>query len=108
MDAGIVTVLDICFCNPTHHRRGAGTQLVQWGVKRADEMGVHAFVDASLTGRRLYEQNGFRVTEHIRLKDETWPDRPLIEYLFMYRPAMDNDKMGRCQNSRDEEGGSML
>ena len=73
--------------NPTHHRRGAGNQLVQWGVKRTDEMGVHSFVEATLEGRRLYEQNGFEVTEHVRLKNERWPERPVIEYLFMYRPA---------------------
>ena len=84
------TVLDICFCNPTHHRRGAGSQLVQWGCDRADEMGVQAFVEGTLTGRRLYEKHGFVVTEAVDLKPERWPERPLIQYLFMHRPARGN------------------
>ena len=50
-------------------------------------MGVQAFVEASLTGRRLYENHGFVVTEAVDLKPERWPDRPLIQYLFMHRPA---------------------
>ncbi|KAA6412761.1 MAG: hypothetical protein FRX48_03753 [Lasallia pustulata] len=84
---GSYCLLDICFCNPTHHRRGAGAQLVKWGCDRADEMGVQAFVEATLTGRRLYEKHGFVVTEAVDLKAERWPDRPLIQYLFMHRPA---------------------
>ena len=80
-------VLDLCFCSPTHQHRGAGTQLVQWGTRKADEMGVQAFVEGTLTGRRLYEENGFVVTEDIKLKEDTWAEKGRIEYLFMHRPA---------------------
>ncbi|MCJ1415052.1 hypothetical protein MMC32_001382 [Xylographa parallela] len=80
-------LLDLCFCSPTHQHRGAGTQLVQWGTRKADEMGVQAFVEGTLTGRRLYEENGFVVTEDIKLKEDTWAEKGRIEYLFMHRPA---------------------
>lgn len=87
LTALIASVLDICYCNPTHHRRGAGAQLVQWGCDRADKMGVQAFVEGTLTGRRLYEKHGFVVTEAVDLKPERWPEKPLMQYLFMHRPA---------------------
>jgi hypothetical protein len=35
---GPAVLLDICFCSPTHHRRGAGKQLVEWGCRKADEV----------------------------------------------------------------------
>ena len=35
---GPAVLLDMCFCAPTHHRMGAGKQLVQWGCRKADEV----------------------------------------------------------------------
>ncbi|MCJ1400326.1 hypothetical protein MMC11_003531 [Xylographa trunciseda] len=84
---GPYCLLDICFCSPTHQHRGAGAQLVRWGTRKADEMGVQAFVEGTLTGRRLYEENGFVVTERVKLKEDTWAEKGRIEYLFMHRPA---------------------
>ncbi|KAK5016299.1 hypothetical protein LTR39_002154 [Cryomyces antarcticus] len=81
-------LLDLCFCHPSYQRRGAGTQLVRWGCRRADELGIPAFVEATATGTRLYEQNGFIVTEAVRLHDsERWgKDRTPVVYNFMWRP----------------------
>jgi GNAT superfamily N-acetyltransferase len=44
---------------PDHHRRGAGGMLLQWGCEKADELGVEAFVEASLMGQPLYARYGF-------------------------------------------------
>lgn len=35
---GPAVLLDMCFCDPMHHRRGAGKQLVEWGCQKADEV----------------------------------------------------------------------
>ena len=35
---GAAVLLDMCFCAPSHHRRGAGKQLVLWGTGKADEV----------------------------------------------------------------------
>ena len=80
-------VLDLCFCSPTHQHQGVGTQLVQWGTRKADEMGLQAFVEGTLTARRLYEKNDFVVTENVKLREDTWAEKGRIEYLFMHRPA---------------------
>lgn len=44
-------------------------------------------VVASVLGKYLYEQNGFRVTENVEVQvPEKWKGRPKIKSLFMRRP----------------------
>ena len=38
-----------------HHRRGAGGMIVRWGIERAEEDGVPAFVEGSELGTPLYK-----------------------------------------------------
>lgn len=33
--------------------------MMEWGIKKADELGVDAFVEATETGKLLYEKYGF-------------------------------------------------
>lgn len=37
------------------------SQLLKWGLERADEEGVEVYLSASPDGRPLYEKNGFQV-----------------------------------------------
>lgn len=37
--------------------------LVEWGTRKADEMGVEAYVEGTELGRRVYERYGFAVME---------------------------------------------
>ncbi|KAF2188341.1 putative GNAT family acetyltransferase [Zopfia rhizophila CBS 207.26] len=53
--------LHICFVHPDHRRKGIGALLVAWGVGKADEMGVEAFIEATPIGKHLYETFGFVV-----------------------------------------------
>ncbi|KAI1400903.1 acyl-CoA N-acyltransferase [Hypoxylon fuscum] len=50
--------------------RGLGKQLLRWGLTRADEAGVEAFLAASPAGVPLYAKNGFDLIEAILLSDE--------------------------------------
>lgn len=45
---------------PKFERQGLASRLIRWGLERADEMGVPAYVDSSPTGLKLYEKMGFR------------------------------------------------
>lgn len=47
--------------HPDHHRRGAGTLLLNWGLKKADDEGVPTYLDATSIARPLYEKRGFKV-----------------------------------------------
>ena len=57
------TDLDILGTHPTHHGRGIASQLLKWGLERADRDGLEVFLSASPVGRPIYEKKGFRVVE---------------------------------------------
>jgi len=53
-------------------KQGAASLLIDWGVKKAREDGVPAYLEASVTGKPVYEKAGFReVGEHV-----PWDMRP--------------------------------
>ncbi|KAI0970301.1 acyl-CoA N-acyltransferase [Xylaria arbuscula] len=51
--------LRLLFVDPEHQRRGAGAILIKWGVDKAKELGLPAYVEASTTGHPLYLRSGF-------------------------------------------------
>lgn len=53
-----VYVLELLAVHPDYRHLGAGTALVKWGTKAADEQGLKAVVEGTPVGRRLYEQCG--------------------------------------------------
>ncbi|KAF7889668.1 uncharacterized protein EAF02_002083 [Botrytis sinoallii] len=52
-------LLNYCFVDPEHRRKGAGSLMMQWGCKLADEKGLEAFVESTDDGRELYKAHGF-------------------------------------------------
>lgn len=42
-----------------HQRKGVGSLMLAWGVKKAEELDVECFVEATDAGRQLYEKFGF-------------------------------------------------
>ncbi|KUJ17684.1 uncharacterized protein LY89DRAFT_584027 [Mollisia scopiformis] len=57
--------LNLCFVHPDFRRQGAGSQLLAWGVSKADEQKMVAYVDASGDGKALYEQFGFVASKQV-------------------------------------------
>lgn len=57
--ANVVLVLKFLHTDPKHQKRGAGGMLVKWGVDKAKEMGLPAYLEASTAGKPLYEKHGF-------------------------------------------------
>lgn len=56
--------------DPAHHNRGIGSALLQTVLRRCDEQGLPAYLEAtSPRNVPLYERHGFVVTETIRLPD---------------------------------------
>ncbi|KAI1173358.1 hypothetical protein F4777DRAFT_558197 [Nemania sp. FL0916] len=51
--------LFIIFTHPDYRRRGVGQMFMDWGMVKADEMGVDFFLDATPIGRPLYLANKF-------------------------------------------------
>ncbi|KAI1325443.1 hypothetical protein F5Y16DRAFT_264754 [Xylariaceae sp. FL0255] len=89
--------LYIIFTRPKYRRQGVGNQLMSWGVKKADEMGVEMFIDASDIGVPLYEVNGFTVAQEnpivpkTETEDEAWKEIAnrigSVTTYVMWRPA---------------------
>lgn len=44
--------------------------MLQWGVEKADELGLKMVVEATVQGTRLYQSFGFVVMETVDLKKE--------------------------------------
>ncbi|KAF4932042.1 hypothetical protein CGCVW01_v000051 [Colletotrichum viniferum] len=58
-----VAILNILFTIPEYRRRGAASLVMDWGVERADCMGLDLYIEASEGGKPLYEKCGFEAIE---------------------------------------------
>ncbi|KAF2463393.1 uncharacterized protein BDR25DRAFT_298205 [Lindgomyces ingoldianus] len=58
--------------HPDHHRKGAGTMLLQWGLKKADEMSLETYLDTTVLARPLYEKWGFELVKGIEFDRKPW------------------------------------
>jgi GNAT superfamily N-acetyltransferase len=45
--------------DPAFQGRGAGGMLIEWGTKKADELGLPAYLESSPEGHRVYQRYGF-------------------------------------------------
>jgi len=73
---------------PEYHRKGAGTMLLRWGLERADELGLEAYLEASMMGRPLYEKFGFQVVDTMRYDMEKYGKEGWDETVVMLRPKI--------------------
>ncbi|PVI03776.1 acyl-CoA N-acyltransferase [Periconia macrospinosa] len=55
--------LSLLVVHPDHQRRGAGAQLLQWGIEKADELRLPCFLESSDAGKPLYLKYGFEPLE---------------------------------------------
>ena len=74
--------------DPSYQSNGAGSQLMRWGLKQADEQHVEAFLEASPDAVPLYERLGFREAD----RTDTFIENERVNgvwyrNLFMIRPA---------------------
>ncbi|KAI1361536.1 acyl-CoA N-acyltransferase [Xylaria arbuscula] len=67
--------LFIIYTHPDYRRKGVGQQFMDWGIKKADEMGVDFYLDSTPYGRPLYEANGFTyIEENVNIPKSDSPD----------------------------------
>ncbi|KAM5442312.1 hypothetical protein MferCBS31731_002687 [Microsporum ferrugineum] len=55
--------LNIAFTVPSYRRHGVGSLFLQWGLDKAEEMGLECWLDATPYGRPVYERRGFICTD---------------------------------------------
>jgi ribosomal protein S18 acetylase RimI-like enzyme len=85
----MVPDLEMVATDPAYQGKGVGSKLMRWGLERADQDGLEAYLEASPDGVRVYEHFGFCEAgrtdtwiENERMKPGTW-----YRNLFMIRPA---------------------
>lgn len=59
----LIQVLALLVTSSEHRCKGAGSLLLQWGIEKAEEMGLPCYLQASEEGRRLYEKYGFEAID---------------------------------------------
>lgn len=84
-------------CIPTHRRQGVGSLIMQWGIDKAEKLGLEAYLEASPMGKPLYEKFGFGVLLMIAYDttkpnaDDEWRrlqhDLSPEPFFSMWRPA---------------------
>ena len=57
-------------------RRGAASQLMAWGVEKADALGIESFVEGTPTGALLYERFGYVRVGELSLSAENRKNSP--------------------------------
>ncbi|KAI0136656.1 acetyltransferase [Xylariales sp. AK1849] len=58
--------------DPKHQRRGAGSQLILWGIMEAERLGLVAYLESSESGHSLYHKMGFKDVELHEVDLSSW------------------------------------
>ncbi|PQE15142.1 Acyl- N-acyltransferase protein [Rutstroemia sp. NJR-2017a BVV2] len=56
-------MLDLCFVDPVYQNRGVGKRLLEWGMQKADEMGVDIWLVSTPDAKGFYERAGWETKE---------------------------------------------
>lgn len=82
--------LELLGTRPEFQGKGAAGMLMRWGLERADEEGVEAYLEASPDGKPIYEHFGFVAQEElvVDLEGKGLGDKKFVE-VFMVRPVKD-------------------
>jgi GNAT superfamily N-acetyltransferase len=89
-----VPELDQVVTHPAHRRKGAAVLLMQWGIDKADQLGLEACIESVPSARPVYERYGFVVTDVIDVDmtvpdpSERWKELQQLELtaFYMWRP----------------------
>lgn len=88
-----VMVLDICVVRPKFQRRGIASELVKWGLRKAEEIGedgqaIECITEASPMGKPVYVKLGFEPEGEVIYKvDEEFENRKRTPDTILRRPV---------------------
>jgi GNAT superfamily N-acetyltransferase len=78
-------VLGLLCVHPDFQRQGIGKDLVQWGLRRAADLGLTVHLEASPEGLPLYRSLGFEVVETVVVGANEWDGGFERNYVVMFR-----------------------
>jgi GNAT superfamily N-acetyltransferase len=80
-------LLSILVVHPEHQRRGLGAKQLKWGLDKADEMGLQAYLESSPKGKGLYAKYGFEEEGMMKFDARTYGRADDVPHTYMVRPA---------------------
>ncbi|KJZ73758.1 hypothetical protein HIM_06876 [Hirsutella minnesotensis 3608] len=84
--------LKMLHTDPAHQKRGAASQLIEWGTKKADDLGLACYLEASDVSRKLYERHGFEEVDKVAVDLSRWNGPADAKLTVMVRPKKDAAK----------------
>ncbi|EPE30171.1 Acyl-CoA N-acyltransferases (Nat) [Glarea lozoyensis ATCC 20868] len=78
--------LELLATRPEWQGKGAGSKMLKWGLGKADEEGLEAYLEASPAGKRLYEKMGFKEIGRLVVPSKKEGGEDFVE-CFMLRDA---------------------
>jgi GNAT superfamily N-acetyltransferase len=81
-----MTGLDLLLTDPKHQGRGAGSLLIKWGVRLADELKINAYLESSPMAHRLYAKHGFQDIDEMVFDIAAWGGSGTHTTSYMLRP----------------------
>ena len=75
--------------DPGFQRRGAGGMLVDWGLKKSDELGLPVYLESSSNAHEFYKNKGFKDLEMFKV-DFAKFGGPVHEQPLMLREPKSN------------------
>lgn len=83
--------LEFVATRPEEQGKGAAGMLLKWGLKKADEEGTEAYLEASPDGKPIYEHYGFQEVERLVVpldgKEAVVGEEKEFAECFMVRPV---------------------
>lgn len=88
MMANLTATIDLhlLHTDPEFQGRGAGSLLLNWGTKKADELGLPIYLESSPAGHRLYQKHGFEDVQIFQADFRPYGG-PIHGQPLMIRPA---------------------
>ncbi|KAL9074688.1 MAG: hypothetical protein Q9161_002056 [Pseudevernia consocians] len=77
-------VLDILHTHPSHQGRGAGAQLVKWGIDLADKERLQCYLESSPAGYPLFKKCDFEDVTEMEIELNKYKDHRYGQYKYKH------------------------
>lgn len=80
-------LLSLLVVSPEHQRRGLGALQLKYGLEKADELGLRAYLESSPKGKGLYAKYGFEEEGEMKFDAREYGRESNVVHTLMTRPA---------------------
>lgn len=81
-------LLHVLATRPEFNRQGVGAMALQWGLEKADELGLPIWLEGSPQGVGLYKKHGFKVLDTLPWDARDYGHHEALTHLCMMRQPM--------------------